>query len=212
MKLKNQTGAGVMDCKNVLAEVGGDYEKAVNLLRERGMAKAAKKEGSDRINSEGSVFTYNHMGGKIAVMVEINCETDFAAKADKFQELGKDVAMHIAASTPLYLDESEVPTAELESEKTILANQAKNEGKPEKVIEKMVEGRVKKYYAEICLLYQPFVKDPAKTIKDIVTEAVAVIGEKITIRRFVRYALGEGLAKKEENFAEEVNKQVGGKK
>ncbi|MCL2755846.1 MAG: translation elongation factor Ts [Firmicutes bacterium] len=208
MKLKNATGAGVMDCKNALAECGGNYEKAAALLRERGIAKAAKKEGSDRVNSEGSVFTYNHMGGKIAVLVEINCETDFAAKADAFLELGKNIAMHIAAAKPLYLEESEVPTAELETEKEILKKQALNEGKPANVVDKMVEGRVKKYYQEICLVHQPFVKDPSKSIKDVVTEAIAFIGEKITIRRFVRFEMGEGLEKKEDNFAEEVAKQM----
>ncbi|MCL2846329.1 MAG: translation elongation factor Ts [Firmicutes bacterium] len=212
MKLKNATGAGMMDCKNALAETNGNYEKAVALLRERGIAKAAKKEGSDRINSEGAVFSYNHMGGKIAVLVEINCETDFAAKAEAFLELGKNIAMHIAAAKPLYLDETLVPTGELEAEKEILKKQALNEGKPAAVVEKMVEGRVKKYYEEICLVHQPFVKDPSKTIKQIVTETIAVIGEKISIRRFARFEMGEGLEKKEDNFAEEVAKQMGTKK
>jgi len=204
MKLKDQTGAGIMDCKSALTETGGNFDKAVALLRERGMAKAAKKEGSDRINSEGVVFTYSHMGGKIAVLVEINCETDFAAKNDKFQELGKDIAMHIAAANPLYLDETTVPTADLEKEKEILRNKALNEKKPAAVIEKMLEGQVKKYYGEICLVHQQFVKDPSKTIKEVVSETIASIGEKITIRRFARYEMGEGLAKKEENFAAEV--------
>jgi len=211
MKLKNQTGAGIMDCKNALAEVGGNYEKAVALLRERGIAKAAKKEGSDRVNSEGVVFMYNHMNGKIGVLVEINCETDFAAKAEAFLALGKDIAMHIAAANPRFLDESEVPTGELESEKEILKKQALNEGKPAQVVEKMVEGRVKKYYQEICLIHQAFVKDPSKTIKDVVMDAIAVIGEKITIRRFVRFEMGEGLEKKADNFADEVAKQMGAK-
>lgn len=211
MKLKDITGAGMMDCKNALAEVKGDFEKAVTLLREKGKASAAKKEGSDRINSEGAVFTYNHMGGKIAVLVEINIETDFAAKSDHFTELGKNIAMHIAAAKPLYLDESEVPTADLENEKKILAAQAKSEGKPANIIEKMVEGRVKKYYADICLLHQEYVKDPSKTIKEIVSETIAMIGEKISVRRFVRFEMGEGLAKKEENFADEVAKQMGTK-
>ena len=206
MKLKDQTGAGIMDCKNALNECGGNLEKAVALLRERGMAKAAKKEGSDRINSEGAVFTYSHMGGKIAVMVEINCETDFAAKAERFLELGKDIAMHIAATNPLYLDETQVPSADLDKEKEILRNKALNEKKPAAVIEKMLEGQVKKYYGEICLVHQQFVKDPSKTIKEVVSEAVAVIGEKITIRRFARFEMGEGLAKKEEDFAAEVAK------
>ena len=206
MKLKEMTGAGVLDCKKALDESKGNIEKAVAVLREKGKAAAAKKE--TRIAAEGSVGSYIHMGGKIGVMVEINCETDFAAKSDQFKELVKNVAMHIAAANPLYLDESEVPTAELEKEKEILKKQAENEKKPAAVIEKMVEGRVKKYYKDICLLHQEFVKDPSKSIKDVVTETVATIGEKITVRRFVRYEMGEGLAKKEENFAEEVAKQV----
>ena len=212
MKLKEQTGAGVMDCKKTLEEVKGDYNKALTLLRERGLAKAVKKEGSDRINSEGSVFSYNHMNGKIAVIVEINCETDFAAKADAFMQLGKDVAMHIAAAKPLYLEESEVPAAALEEEQKVFAAQAKNEGKPDAVIAKMVEGRIKKYYQEICLVSQAFVKDPSKTIAQIVLDTIAIIGEKITIRRFARFEMGEGLTKVENNFAEEVAKQTGAKK
>jgi len=209
IKLKNQTGAGIMDCKNALAECKGNYDEAVKLLRERGLAKAAKKEGSDRVNSEGAVFSYNHMNaGKIVVLVEINCETDFAAKTDAFQEFGRNIAMHIAAANPQYLDETQVPTTELDAEKDILRKQAKAEGKPEAVIEKMVEGRVKKYYQDICLVHQTYVKDPSKTIKDTVMDAIAQIGEKITIRRFTRYELGEGLAKKEDNFADEVAKQM----
>jgi len=213
LKLKNQTGAGLMDCKKTLEEVKGDYEKAVALLRERGLAKAAKKEGSDRINSEGYIFTYAHQGaGRIVVIVEVNCETDFAAKAEQFQQLGKDIAMHIAASNPQFLDESQVPAATLKAEQDIFKAQAKNEGKPDKVIERMVEGRIKKYYEENCLVHQPFVKDPSKTVAQLVTETVAVIGEKISIRRFVRWEVGEGLEKKEDNFAEEVAKQVAKKK
>ncbi|MCL2587141.1 MAG: translation elongation factor Ts [Firmicutes bacterium] len=209
LKLKNQTGAGLMDCKAALAETKNDYEKAVALLRERGLAKAAKKEGSDRINSEGWIFTYAHQGaGRIVTIVEINCETDFAAKAEQFQQLGKDVAMHIAAANPMFLDETQVPQATLAAEQEIFKKQALNEGKPEKVVERMVEGRVKKYYEEVCLVHQPFVKDPSKTVGQLVTETIAVIGEKISIRRFVRWEVGEGLAKKEENFAEEVAKQT----
>lgn len=212
LKLKNQTGAGVMDCKNALAEVKGDYTKAVALLRERGLAKAAKKEGSDRINSEGWVFVYDHQGkGQIVVMVEINCETDFAAKSEQFQQLGKDIAMHIAAANPLFLDETQVSKKALEDEKKIFTKQATNEGKPAGVIEKMVEGRIKKYYEEVCLVNQKFVKDPSKSVADLVKETIAVIGEKITIRRFVRFEMGEGLEKKEENFADEVAKQIASK-
>jgi len=207
MKLKNTTGAGIGDCKKALEECKGDFDNAVAYLREKGKAAAAKK--ADRIAAEGACFSYVHLGGKIAVLLEINCETDFAAKAEQFQELGKNVAMHIAASNPLYLDESQVPTAELEREKEILRAKAANDKKPAAVIEKMLEGQVKKYYGDICLVHQPYVKDSSKTIKDVVTETVAAIGEKISIRRFIRYEMGEGLEKKSENFADEVAKITG---
>jgi len=166
----------------------------------------ADKKAS-KIAAEGVVGSYIHMGGKIGVLLEINCETDFAAKGDKFQELVKNIAMQIAASNPQYLDETQVPTGELEKEKEILRKKAENEKKPAAVIEKMLEGQVKKYYKDICLVHQDYVKDPSKTIKDVVVDATATIGEKITIRRFVRYEMGEGLEKKQENFAEEVAKQ-----
>lgn len=207
MKLKEKTGAGVLDCKKALEETKGNFDKAIELLREKGKASAAKK--ADRIAAEGVVASYIHLGGKIGVLLEVNCETDFAAKSEKFNELVKNIAMHIAAANPLYVDETSVPAAELEKEKEILAKQAQtqNAGKPAAVIEKMVEGRIKKYLKEICLVEQEFVKDPSKTIKDVVVDAIATIGEKITIRRFVRYEMGEGLQKKEENFAEEVAKQ-----
>ena len=211
MKLREITKAGIMDCKSALEQAGGNIEKAVTILREKGKASAEKKGSSDRVNSQGAVHSYIHMGGKIGVMVEINCETDFAAKSEEFMQLGKDLAMHIAAANPLYLNESDVPTADLEKEKAILANQAKSEGKPEAVVAKMVEGRVKKYYQDICLLNQQFVKDQSVTIKEVVADAIAKIGEKITIRRFVRYEMGEGLAQKVDNFAEEVAKQMGAK-
>lgn len=205
MKLKNTTGAGILDCKKALDECKGDFEKAVAFLREKGKATAAKK--ADRIAAEGAVGSYIHMGGKIGVMVEVNCETDFAAKSDQFQELVKNIAMHIAAANPRYVNETEVPMGELEAEKAILKKQALNEGKPVAVVEKMVDGRVKKFYKDVCLVHQEYVKDPSKTINDVVTEAIAKIGEKITIRRFVRYEMGEGLEKREDNFAEEVAKQ-----
>ncbi|MDR0975894.1 MAG: translation elongation factor Ts [Christensenellaceae bacterium] len=209
MKLKETTGAGVLECKKALDEVGGDFEKAVALLREKGKASAAKKSASNRIASEGAIGVYDHQGkGNIVVMVEINSETDFAAKSEPFQELLKDVAMQIAATNPLYLCEADVPSAVIENEKEILLKQAVNEGKKPEVAQKMVEGRVSKFYKENCLLNQEFVKDGSKTIKDIVAETIAKIGEKLTIRRFVRYEVGEGLEKKEENFAEEVAKQT----
>ena len=205
-KLRQQTGVGMMECKKALTDANGDFEKAIVLLRERGLKAVDKKQG--RIASEGMVASYIHMGGKIGVLVEVNCETDFVAKSDDFQVLVKDIAMQIAAANPKYVKEDEVDPAELENEKEILKAQALNEGKPANIVEKMVEGRVKKYYEDVCLLNQPFVKDSSKTIKDILTEATLKIGEKISIRRFVRYELGEGLEKRNENLAEEVAKQV----
>ena len=201
-ELRERTGAGMMDCKKALSATDGDLEKAIDFLREKGLAAAAKRAG--RVAAEGLVEAYIHGGGRIGVLVEVNCETDFVAKTDAFKELAKDIAMHIAASNPSYLKREEVPTAELEHEQAVLAEQARNEGKPEKIIEKMVAGRIEKYYKEVCLMEQPFVKDPDKTISDLITESIAKIGENISIRRFTRYQLGEGIEKKEENFAEEV--------
>ncbi len=208
-KLRAQTGVGMMECKNALTEANGDFEKAIVILRERGLKAVDKKQG--RIASEGLVASYIHMGGRIGVLVEVNCETDFVAKSDDFQVLVKDIAMHIAAANPKYVTEAEVPTAELDAEKEILKVQALNEGKPANIVERMIEGRIKKYYEDVCLLNQPFVKDSSKTIKDILTEATLKIGEKISIRRFVRYELGEGLEKRNDNLAEEVAKQMAGK-
>ena len=201
-ELREKTGAGMMDCKKALSATDGDMDKAIDFLREKGLASAAKKAG--RVAAEGVVTSYIHAGGRIGVLVEVNCETDFVAKTDAFKELVKDIAMHIAATNPSYLKREEVPTAELEHEQAVLAEQARNEGKPEKIIEKMVAGRIEKYYKEVCLMEQPFVKDPDKTISDLITESIAKIGENISIRRFTRYQLGEGIEKKEENFAEEV--------
>ena len=201
-ELRERTGAGMMDCKKALSATDGDLEKAIDFLREKGLAAAAKKAG--RVAAEGLVEAYIHGGGRIGVLVEVNCETDFVAKTDAFKELVKDIAMHIAATNPSYLKREEVPTAELEHEQAVLAEQARNDGKPEKIIEKMVAGRIEKYYKEVCLMEQPFVKDPDKTISDLITESIAKIGENISIRRFTRYQLGEGIEKKEENFAEEV--------
>lgn len=201
-ELRERTGAGMMDCKKALSATDGDLEKAIDFLREKGLAAAAKKAG--RVAAEGLVEAYIHGGGRIGVLVEVNCETDFVAKTDAFKELVKDIAMHIAATNPSYLKREEVPTAELEHEQAVLAEQARNEGKPEKIIKKMVAGRIEKYYKEVCLMEQPFVKDPDKTISDLITESIAKIGENISIRRFTRYQLGEGIEKKEENFAEEV--------
>ena len=203
-KLRATTGAGMMDCKKALTETNGNFDEAIKYLREKGMAAAAKK--ADRIAAEGDVGSYIHMGGKIGVLVEVNCETDFVAKSDAFQNLVKDIAMQIAAAKPLYVREDEVPTDALEAEKEILKAQALNEGKPEAVVEKMVEGRIKKYYKDVCLMDQDFVKDSSKTITQIVNEAILAIGEKISIRRFTRYEMGEGLEKRVDNLAEEVAK------
>jgi elongation factor Ts len=206
-ELREKTGSGMMDCKKALTEADGDMEKAIVILREKGMAKTAKK--ADRIAAEGVVASYIHMGGRIGAMVEINCETDFVAQTDKFQRFAKDVAMHIAAANPKYLSEDEVPEEEVAKEREILKVQALNEGKPEKIVEKMVEGRLKKFYKEICLLDQPYIKDPDMTIGDLVKEQIMDIGENVKIRRFARFEMGEGLEKKQENFAEEVAKQMG---
>ena len=205
-ELRAATGAGMVDCQKALKESDGNMDKAIAYLREKGIAAAAKK--SSRIAAEGIVSSYIHLGGKIGVLVEVNCETDFVAKSEQFNNLVKDIAMQIAAAKPDFVRIEEVPAENLEREKEILTAQSLNEGKPAAVVEKMVQGRIKKYYQEICLMEQPFVKDPSKTITDIMNEATLKIGEKLTIRRFVRYEMGEGLQKREDNFAEEVMKQT----
>ncbi len=207
--LREKTGCGMMDCKKALTEANGDMEKAIELLREKGLAAAVKKSG--RIAAEGIVDSYIHLGGKIGVLLEVKCETDFVAKTDEFRALVKDIAMQIAAANPKYLRKEDVDTAELEKEREILRAQALNEGKPEKIVDKMVEGRIQKYYKEVCLLEQPFVKDPDKSVQDLVTEKIAKIGENISVRRFVRYEMGEGLEKRQDNFVEEVMAQTGNK-
>ncbi|NLK87569.1 MAG: translation elongation factor Ts [Clostridiaceae bacterium] len=207
-QLRERTGAGMMDCKRALTDAEGNLDKAIELLREKGLAAAAKKAG--RIAAEGLVDSYIHGNGRIGVLVEVNIETDFAAANEEFKQFVKDIAMQIAAAKPEYVKREEVPTDVLEKEMNILRAQARNEGKPEKIIEKMVEGRIEKYYKEICLMEQPWIKDPDKTIKQLVTEKIAAIGENISIRRFARFERGEGLEKKDENFAEEVAKQIGG--
>ncbi len=206
-ELRAKTGAGVQDCKKALDESNGDMEKAVAYLREKGIASVAKK--ASRIAGEGLVTSYIHMGGKIGVLLEVNCETDFVAKSEAFQLLCKDIAMQIAAAKPEYVRIEEVPAENVEKEKEILIVQAQNEGKPKEIAEKMVQGRIKKYYKDVCLMEQDFVKDPSKTISDLITDATLKIGEKITIRRFVRYEMGEGLEKRQDNFAEEVMSQMG---
>ncbi|MXO79768.1 translation elongation factor Ts [Paenibacillus sp. OT2-17] len=205
-ELREKTGAGMLDCKKALEEANGDLTKAVEVLREKGLAAAANKAG--RIATEGVVESYIHAGGRIGVLVEVNCETDFVAKTDQFRDFVRDIAMHIAASNPRYVRREEVPQEEIEKEKEILKAQALNEGKPEKIVEKMVEGRIGKFYEEFCLLDQSFIKDPDKTISTLINEKISTIGENISLRRFVRFELGEGLEKKEDNFYEEVMSQV----
>lgn len=205
-KLRQATGVGMMDCKKALTETNGDFDKAVVYLREKGMAAAAKK--ADRIAAEGAVVSYIHGGGKIGVIVEVNCETDFVARADNFQTLCKDIAMQIAASNPKYIRREEVPAEVIESEKAIALQQAINEGKKPEFADKIVNGRLEKYFKEVCLMEQEFVKDPSKDITSVINDAVLSIGEKITIRRFVRYEMGEGLEKRQDNLAEEVAKMM----
>ncbi len=204
--LRVRTGVGMMDCKKALVETDGDMDKAVEYLREKGIATAAKK--ASRIASEGIVDTYIHLGGKIGVMVEVNCETDFVARGETFRAFVHDVALQIAAAKPFYVNKEDVPQAELDHEKEILKAQAINEGKPLAIVDRMVEGRIQKYYKDFCLMEQDFVKDPDKTITTLLNETISAIGEKITIRRFTRYEMGEGLEKKVDNFAEEINAQV----
>lgn len=196
----------MLDCKKALEEANGDLTRAAEILREKGLSAAANKAG--RAATEGTVESYIHGGGRIGVLVEINCETDFVGKTDQFREFARDIAMQIAAASPKYVRREEVPQEDLEKEKEILKAQALNEGKPEKIVEKMVEGRIGKYYEEYCLMEQAFVKDPDKTISQLLNEKISTIGENISIRRFVRYELGEGLEKKVDNFVEEVMAQV----
>ncbi len=207
-ELRARTQAGMLDCKNALEACNGNMDEAAKWLREKGMAAAAKKEG--RIAAEGVVDAYIHLGGKIGVLVELNCETDFVAKSDTFKELAHNIALQIAASKPLFVSKEEVDAESIENERKIYKTQALNEGKPEQVAEKIVEGRINKYFKEVCLLEQEYFRDPTKTIRDIVNEAILVTGEKITVRRFTRYEMGEGLQKREDNFAEEVAKQIAG--
>ena len=208
MELRKQTDCGMMECKKALTEADGNFEKAIEILRERGLATAAKK--ASRVAAEGMVYADYCPACKVGVVIEVNAETDFVAKTDDFKQLVHDIAMHIAASNPTYITKEEVDQAEIEHEKKILREQAMNEPKPKPaaIIEKMVEGRIEKYYKEVCLLEQPFVKDPDKTVGEMVSAAIAKIGEKISVRRFVRYEMGEGLTKRQDNFAEEVMGQM----
>ncbi len=188
-ELRERTGAGMMDCKKALEECQGDMEKAIAWLRKKGMAKAAKRAG--RTASEGLVHAYIHAGGKIGVLVEINCETDFVARTDDFQKFAKEIAMQIAATNPIAISKENLPTEVIEREKEIYRQQALESGKPEKVIERIVEGKLNKFYEQACLLEQPYIRDDKLKVKDLLNELVAKTGEKIVIRRFVRFQLGE---------------------
>lgn len=205
--LRQRTGSGMADCKKALVECEGDVEKAIEFLRKKGLAKAAKKAG--RIAAEGLVHSYIHSNGRIGVLVEVNCETDFVARSEDFQGFAKDVAMQIAAMNPLYVSSDEVPADFIGNERSIRMATAKEEGKPDKIIERIVDGQIKKWMKEICLLDQSFVKNGDKTISDLNKELIAKLGENIRVRRFVRYELGEGLEKKQDDFAAEVAKQAG---
>ncbi len=209
--LREKTGAGMMECKAALVEANGDETQAIEVLRKKGLANAEKKGG--RVTAEGAVGSYIHMGGKVGVMVEINCESDFVSRGEEFQQLVKDVAMHIAAVDPRYLTRSEVPAEILEKEREILLEQLKNDpknaNKPEDVINKIIEGRLNKYYEENVLLDQAFVKDPSKTIDELVKEKISSIKENISVRRYTRYKMGEGIEKKQDDFAAEVASMVG---
>jgi len=206
-ELREKTGAGMMDCKKALAETAGDFAKAEEFLRKKGLASAAKKAG--RLASEGAVGSYVHMGGKIGVLVEVNSETDFVARTDAFQALVKDVAMHIAAAAPQYVRREEVPAEIVAKELEIAKAQFQDQKKPEAIIEKIAQGKVDKFFKEVCLLEQPFVKDDKKSVQEMINDQVAKIGENIQIRRFARFVLGEGLEKKAENYADEVAKVAG---
>ena len=206
-ELREKTGAGMMDCKKALAEAGGDFAKAEEVLRKKGLAAAAKK--SSRAATEGQVASYIHMGGKIGVLVEVNCETDFVARTDGFQSLVKDIAMQIAAASPTWVRREEVPADVIAKELEIAKAQMRDQKKPEAILEKIAQGKLEKFYEQFCLLDQPFVKEDKKKISEVLTDAVAKIGENIQIRRFARFVLGEGLEKKQENLAEEVAKAAG---
>lgn len=206
-ELRERTGAGMMDCKQALQETGGDIEKSIDTLRKKGLAAAAKRAG--RAAAEGAVGSYIHAGGKIGVLLEVNCETDFVARTEDFQELVRDIAMHVAAAEPRFVRRDEVTDEVLAQEREIYRAQALASGKPEAVVDKIVEGKMEKFYAQAVLLDQAFVKDPDRTVQDLVTAAVARMGENIQVRRFARFKLGEGLARREDDFAAEVAAQLG---
>ncbi|HWP98615.1 MAG TPA: translation elongation factor Ts [Syntrophomonadaceae bacterium] len=205
-ELRERTSAGMMDCKKALQATDGDMEKAIDELRTKGLAKAAKKAG--RVASEGIVISYIHGGGRIGVLVEVNCETDFVAKTSEFKALAYDIAMQIAASNPEFINREQVSEEAIEREKAVIRAQALEEGKPEKVVDKMVEGRIDKFFKESCLMEQAFIKDPDKTVLELIQEQIARIGENINVRRFSRYEVGEGIEKEKSDFAAEVMAQL----
>jgi elongation factor Ts len=207
-ELRAMTGAGILDCKKALTESDGDISAAVDWLRAKGISKAAKK--ASRIAAEGTVGSYIHANGTIGVLVEVNCETDFVTRTDDFQNLVKDIAMHIASEAPVYLKRDEIPEEDIEAERKVQIARAMEEGKPEHIAEKMVVGRMRKWFEDVVLMEQKFVKDDDKTIEQLLVDAIARIGENIKIRRFARFAMGEGLEKRQDNFAEEVAAQIGG--
>lgn len=207
-ELRERTGAGMMDCKRALVDSEGDVDKAIELLRKRGMATAAKKAG--RVAAEGVVSSYIHAGGRIGVLLEVNCETDFVARTDDFQNLVKDLGMHIAASDPRVVSRDEVTDAILERERAIYRDQAVESGKPENVLDRIVEGKIEKFYSESVLMEQPFIKNPEVTVQELVNEVIAKLGENIQVRRFARFKVGEGIEKAAVDFSEEVRAQVAG--
>ena len=206
-ELRMRTGAGILDCKKALIENDGDIESAIDWLRAKGVASAAKKAG--RIASEGMVGSYIHAGGRIGVLVEVNCETDFVSRNSNFQDLVHDIAMHIAAAAPEYVGREDVPGDAIEKERAVQKQRVIEEGKPEHIADRIVEGRMSKFYENACLLEQKFVKDDAKTVGELMTEAVGRIGENLKIRRFSRYVLGEGLERRKDDLAAEVAAQIG---
>ncbi|MDD4290768.1 MAG: translation elongation factor Ts [Clostridia bacterium] len=206
MKLREATGVGMMDCKKALVATEGKFDEAIKYLREKGIATAAKKQ--DRVAAEGIIDSYIHMNGKIGVLLEVNCETDFVARSDRFKALVHDISLQIAAAKPEVVSKEDCDQSKVDIERDILTHQALNEGKPQAVVDKMVEGRIQKYYKEVCLLEQPFVKDDSKTIQQLIHEAISELGEKISIRRFTRYVVGEGIEKKKDTFIEEIQSAV----
>jgi elongation factor Ts len=204
--LRERTGAGILDCKKALVENDGDMEAAIDWLRKKGIASAAKK--SSRIAAEGLVHAYIHAGGKIGVLIEVNCETDFVAKTEQFEELVHNIAMQIAAYGPLYVNVDEIPAADLAREREVQKARVIEEGKPEHIADKIVDGRISKWHKEVCLLDQVYFRDEEKTVGDLITDAVQTIGENIKVRRFVRWNLGEGLEKRSDDFVAEVMSQM----